>query len=80
VGKIDKNALRAGRDRARLCKPALRSLSLLEGANTDVAVRESEGGRLMSCQSAHSGRRHFVKDEYVARAARAVRARLSGAS
>ena len=46
VGKIDKTALRRDATR-RAVQAALASLSFLEGENTDVAVRESEGGRLM---------------------------------
>jgi hypothetical protein len=46
VGKIDKTALRRDATR-RAVQAALASLSFLEGENTGVAVRESEGGRLM---------------------------------
>ncbi len=46
VGKIDKTALRRDATR-RAVQAALSSLSSLEGEQTDVAVRDGEGGRLM---------------------------------
>jgi fatty-acyl-CoA synthase len=46
VGKIDKTALRRDATR-RAVEKALASLSCLDGEETDVLVREGEGGRLM---------------------------------
>lgn len=46
VGKIDKTALRRDATR-RAVQAVLASLPLLEGEETEVRVREGEGGRLM---------------------------------